>query len=275
MVPDRPALPDLPGSRTEADGSAVIRVLSYNIRSLRDDEDALARVIRACAPDLVFVQEAPRFFRWRKHAARLAAKSDLVVLSGGATAAGPLLLCSLRAFVERTEDVLLPLTPGLHRRGFATAVVRFGGARVAVLSTHLPLEAGERRAHAEELLARLGAGGAREAPDAADVRDALPHGIAAGDVNESPDGAVFRRLAGALQDCRAVAPWGGEHTFVRGGVPRRIDAVFATPGVEVLGCGVPVGLDGVSDADLAAASDHLPVLAALRLPADPARAAGG
>lgn len=106
------AITGLPNSRTEADGSAVVRVLSYNIRSMRDDEDALARVIRACAPDLVFVQEAPRFFRWRKHAARLAAKSELVMLSGGATAAGPLLMCSLRATVERTEDVLLPLTPG-------------------------------------------------------------------------------------------------------------------------------------------------------------------
>lgn len=106
----RMAITALPNSRTEPDGSAVIRVLSYNIRSMRDDEDALARVIRACEPDLVFIQEAPRFFRWRKHAARLAAKSELVVLTGGAPAAGPLLLCSLRATVERTEDVLLPLT---------------------------------------------------------------------------------------------------------------------------------------------------------------------
>lgn len=82
-------LTPLPDSRTEDDGSAVVRVLSYNIRSMRDDPAALARVIRACAPDLVFVQEAPRFFRWRKAAARLAAATDLVVLSGGATAAGP------------------------------------------------------------------------------------------------------------------------------------------------------------------------------------------
>lgn len=44
------SLPALPNSRTEPDGSAVIRVLSYNIRSLRDDTDALARVIKACAP---------------------------------------------------------------------------------------------------------------------------------------------------------------------------------------------------------------------------------
>ncbi|WP_330296020.1 endonuclease/exonuclease/phosphatase family protein [Streptomyces sp. NBC_00503] len=247
-------LTELPNSRTEADGSAVIRVLSYNIRSLRDDEDALARVIRACAPDLVFVQEAPRFFRWRKHAARLAAKCDLVVLSGGATAAGPLLLCSLRAFVERTEDVLLPLTPGHHRRGFATAVVRLGGARVGLLSAHLSLNGPERLAQSQALLDRLAG---------MDV----PYAIAAGDINEGPSGAAFALLASTLQDCRAVAPWGGEHTWVRSDPARRIDAVFASAGVEVLGCGVPTGLPGVTSADLLAGTDHLPVLAALRLPA--------
>ncbi|MFI5985686.1 endonuclease/exonuclease/phosphatase family protein [Streptomyces sp. NPDC051555] len=249
------ALPPLPCSRTEPDGSAVVRVLGYNVRSLRDDEEALVRVIRACAPDLVFIQEAPRFFRWRKHAARLASKTDLVVLSGGATAAGPLLLCSLRAFVERTQDVLLPLRPGEHRRGFATAVVRIGGVRVGVLSAHLSLRAGERYAQAGMLLERLAG---------MDV----PYVVAAGDINEGPEGSAFRRLAGELQDCWAVAPWGGEHTWVRAGGPgRRIDAVFASRGVEVLGGGVPVGLPGVSVADLRAATDHYPVLAALRLPA--------
>ncbi|MDJ0383334.1 endonuclease/exonuclease/phosphatase family protein [Streptomyces sp. G-G2] len=249
-----PTPPPLPNSRTEADGSAVIRVLGYNVRSLRDDEDALVRVIRACAPDLVFVQEAPRFFRWRKHAARLAAKTDLVVLSGGATAAGPLLLCSLRAFVERTEDILLPLTPGEHRRGFATAVVRIGGVRLGVLSAHLSLRAAERYEQAGMLLERLAA------------MDA-PYVVAAGDINERPEGPAFRRLAGELQDCWTAAPWGGELTseHVPGG--QRIDAVFASRGVEVLGCGVPRGLAGVSDADLSAATDHYPVLAALRLPA--------
>lgn len=137
---------ELPKSRTEADGSAVIRVLSYNIRSMRDSPVALARVMKACAPDLVLIQEAPRFFRWRKQLARLARAADLVILSGGGSAAGPALLCSLRATVERTEDVLLPLTPGLHRRGFATAVVRFGDARLGVVSCHLSLQKDERYA---------------------------------------------------------------------------------------------------------------------------------
>ncbi|WP_406860467.1 endonuclease/exonuclease/phosphatase family protein [Streptomyces sp. HUAS MG47] len=243
----------LPDSRTETDGSAVVRVLSYNVRSLRDDEDALTRVVRACAPDLVFVQEAPLFFRWRKHAARLAKKSDMLVLTGGGSAAGPLLLCTLRSTVERTEDVLLPRTPGLHRRGLATAVVRIGGARLGLISCHLSLQAEERYAQTGQLLDRL---------KALDV----PHGIVAGDINERPDGPSFRRLAGELQDCRAVRPWGGEHTFTPADPRRRIDAVFATSGIEVLGCGVPTGLPGVTEEDLRAATDHLPVLAALRIP---------
>ncbi|MEW2525837.1 endonuclease/exonuclease/phosphatase family protein [Streptomyces sp. NPDC047071] len=247
----------LPNSRTEPDGSAVIRVLSYNIRSMRDDTDALARVISACEPDLVLVQEAPRFFRWRKKLARLARACDLVTLSGGGTAAGPALLCSLRATVERTEDVLLPLTPGQHRRGFATAVVRFGGARLGVLSCHLSLRDEERYAQGGMLLDRIAGMGA-------------PHAVAGGDLNDRPDGRTFRRLADGLQDCWATAPWGGEQTSTPADPHQRIDAVFATPGVQVLGCGVPLGHPGVRDADLRAATDHLPVLAALRVPAQSA-----
>jgi endonuclease/exonuclease/phosphatase family metal-dependent hydrolase len=247
-------MPQFPNSRTEPDGSAVLRVLSYNIRSLRDDTDALARVIRACAPDLVLLQEAPRFFRWRKKLARLAAASGQVILSGGGTAAGPALLCSLRATVERTEDVLLPLTPGLHRRGFATAVVRFGTARLGVLSCHLSLQKDERYEQSGLLLDRLAGLGA-------------PHAIAGGDLNERPDGPAFRRIAKDLQDCWATAPRGDEHTSTPADPHQRIDAIFATPGVEILGCGVPRGLPGVTEDDLRAATDHLPVLAALRIPA--------
>ncbi|MEU3981891.1 endonuclease/exonuclease/phosphatase family protein [Streptomyces sp. NPDC026672] len=243
----------LPPSRTEPDGSAIIRVLSYNIRSMRDDTDALARVITACAPDLVLVQEAPRFFRWRKKLARLASASGQVVLTGGGTAAGPAILCDLRATVERTEDVLLPLTPGLHRRGFATAVVRFGRARLGVLSCHLSLQGEERRAQGGMLLDRLAGLGTE-------------HTLAGGDINEGPEGRTFRLLAEGLQDCRATAPWGGEDTSTPADPRQRIDAIFASKGVEVLGCGVPLDLPGVDGADLRAASDHLPVLAALRIP---------
>ncbi len=247
-------LRDLPASRTDPDGSVVVRVLSYNVRSMRDDRGALARVIRACAPDVVCVQEAPRFFRWRKHAAWLARESGLVTVTGGATAAGPMILANLRAHVERTEDTLLPRTPGLHQRGFATAVLRFAGVRLFVLSCHLSMNADERYKQAGLLLERVAAAGE-------------PHAVVAGDLNDQPGGRAFGRIAGELQDCWAVRPWGGEYTSQPGDPHQRIDAVFADKTVEVLGCGVPVGLPGVSYDDLTAATDHLPVLAALRIPA--------
>lgn len=256
-----------PESRTEPDGSAVVRVLSYNIRSMRDDRAALARVVRACAPDVVLVQEAPRFFRWRKAAAALARETDLVYVTGGATACGPMILSSLRAHVERTEDVLLPRAPGLHRRGFATAVLRFGGAastkppsssaagaRLGVLSAHLSLSAAERYDQAGLLLERLA------------LLD-VPYAVAGGDINDRPKGRGFRRLAGALTDAWEAAPWGGEFTSTPHDPHQRIDAIFTTSGVEVLACGVPIDLPGVEEADLLAATDHLPVLAALRVPA--------
>ena len=243
---------DLPSSATEP-GSAVIRVLSYNIRSMRDDTAALARVIRACAPDLVLVQEAPRFFRWRKAAARLARESELCYVTGGATTAGPMIMSSLRVDVERTEDVLLPHTPGLHQRGFATAVVRVGGARLAVVCTHLSLFPPERYDQAGLALDRVAAMGE-------------PQVVLGGDFNEPPDRPGFSRIAAQLQDGYATAPWGGEITNHQPPF-QRIDAVFSTPGIEVLGCGVPLGLPGVTEADLYAATDHMPVLAALRVPA--------
>lgn len=247
-------LADLPPSTTEPGDSAVVRVLSYNIRSMRDDRGALARVIQACAPDLVLLQEAPRFFRWRKAAAWLAHETGLVTVTGGATAAGPMILSSLRAHVERTEDILLPRTPGLHQRGFATAVVRIGGARLSVVSCHLSLSAAERDGQSALLLERLAAMGE-------------PYAVAGGDLNDHPDGRAFGRLSAELQDAWATKPWGGEFTSVPDHPYQRIDAIFATQGVEVLGCGVPQGLPGVDPADLVAATDHLPLLAAFRIPA--------
>ncbi|MGW8376559.1 endonuclease/exonuclease/phosphatase family protein [Streptomyces sp. ODS28] len=253
------ALADLPASATGADGSAVVRLLSYNIRSMRDDMGALARVIRACAPDVVCVQEAPRFFRWRKYAARLARATDLVYVTGGATATGPMILSRLRATVEHTEDVLLPRTPGLHRRGFATAVLRFGpSARLGVLSCHLSLQKDERYEQAGALVERVAGMGVSPV-------------VVAGDLNERPGGPSWIRLTGegGLRDAWAVAPWGAEHTSPAREPYQRIDAVFASGGVEVLGCGAPLGLPGVSLDDLARATDHLPVLAALRVPPSP------
>ncbi|WP_049570155.1 endonuclease/exonuclease/phosphatase family protein [Streptomyces sp. SBT349] len=233
-----------------------IRLLSYNVRSLRDDKAALARVIRACAPDVLCVQEAPRFAGWRARAARLARATGLMYVTGGATACGPMILAAALAAVVTTADVTLPLTPGLHRRGLATAVLRFaGGPRLAVVSCHLSLSERERHRQGPLVLDRLEA-----------LMGTGAHaGVVAGDINESPGGRTFRLLGRRLTDGWARAPEGEEFTGPAVAPDRRIDAVFCTPGVTVLGCGVPSGLPGLGPGDLTRATDHLPVLARLRL----------
>ncbi|MFB7129328.1 endonuclease/exonuclease/phosphatase family protein [Kitasatospora sp. NPDC056273] len=245
-------------------GPGRLRLLSYNIRSLRDDRRALARVIRACEPDLVCVQESPRYWRPEGQAAWLARSTGTAVLAGGGrTAAGPLLLGRPGAVeLLGVHDRLLPKTRGLHARGFAGALLRLPGtAPFTVTSCHLSLDQEERYGQFELLLDQLGI---------------TELGIVAGDFNEHPDGPGWRLLASRLQDGYPTAPWGGEFTSVPEHPYQRIDAVFATPGITVLGCGVPHGLPGVTEADLRAATDHLPVLAVLELPPGrPDSATGG
>ncbi|PJN27099.1 endonuclease/exonuclease/phosphatase family protein [Kitasatospora sp. CB02891] len=243
----------LASSGVEPDGARRVRVMSYNVRSLRDDRTAVARVIRACDPDVVCVQESPRYWKSEKAAAWLAHRTGMVILAGGGrVAAGPLLLGKLRVDVLELRDVLLPKTRGLHARGFASALVRIGGSRpFSVTSCHLSLQP-EERLRQFELLQRQ-------------VQPGEP-GVVAGDFNEPPEGPGWRAFAEGLTDAHAKAPWGGTFTSVPAQPYQRIDGVFATPDIDVLGCGVPYPLPGVSEADLRAATDHLPVLAALRVP---------
>lgn len=237
-----------PGEQVES--RADLRVLAYNVRSLRDGRHRAPAVVRACAPDLVLVQEAPRFVRWRARCAALARESGLVVVTGGRTAGGVLLLASVRVGVLHAEDVLLTPSKGLHRRGVAMAVVDVQGRRLVAASIHLGLALAERLRHVDEVehhLARLA--------DRFDARRVL----VAGDVNEPAGGRTWQVLAGRLGDAYARAPWGGRDTFPATAPDRRIDGVLVGPGLTVLRCGVP------SVPDAATASDHLPVLADLRL----------
>jgi endonuclease/exonuclease/phosphatase family metal-dependent hydrolase len=218
-----------------------LRVLSYNVRSLRDDRRAVARVIAACTPHVVCVQEAPRFLFGRRRCRELARASGLAVVTGGRAAGAMLVLAGPDLTVVATRDVLLTKVRGLHQRGLAVAVVEALGGRVTVASMHLDLDAGERRRHAEEVLGQL-----------AGFPDPL---VLAGDVNETPGSPAWMTLAGRLQDAYAVAPTGPGETISAARPNRRIDAVFVDHRLRVISCGVP------DLPELARASDHRPVLA--------------
>ena len=223
-----------------------LRLLSYNVRSLRDDRDAVAAVIRACEPDVVCVQEAPRFLRWRSKRAALARLSGLVVATADRTG-GLMVMTSLRAKVLATSFARLPKSPKRHQRAVVGATVELGGARWRVASVHLSLDDSERLSHLPHLWEAL-------RPDY-DVPL-----VVAGDINERPDGAVWRELASRLQDCYVVAGASSPgDTYSAARPHKRIDAVFADKRLEVLECRAVNGVPGLD-----VASDHLPVLAVLR-----------
>jgi endonuclease/exonuclease/phosphatase family metal-dependent hydrolase len=230
----------------------TVRLLSYNIRSMRDDRAALARTIRRLRPDVVCVQEAPRLVFWRRKRHRLADHAGLT-LAVGERPAGLELLAGPRTTVLHREHHLLSPVRGMHRRGLALGLLDIGGARLVAASVHLDLAAGPRRRHAAEIVAEL---------DRVHERFGAPV-VVAGDMNEQPGGGAWDLLAERFQDAYAVAPRGAGLTFSAARPRIRIDGVFAGPGIEVLGCGVPD--DPELLADYPSATDHLPVLAELRV----------
>jgi endonuclease/exonuclease/phosphatase family metal-dependent hydrolase len=224
-----------------------MRLLSYNVRSLRDDAAAVARVIRACAVDVVCVQEAPRFLRWRSKCAALARRSGLVIVGGGRAAGANLLLSSPTVEIESSHDVLFSTDRSLHQRGAAVAVLRLGSARFAVAGIHLDLVEGPRLRHVAELEQAL----------AVHVPEGVPT-VVAGDVNDLPGSPSWQLLAGRRTDAK---PPGDGFTFSAAWPRRRIDGVFADPALRV------VSAEVIDSPDVRVASDHRPVLVELD-PAD-------
>ena len=223
-----------------------MRVLSWNLHGLRDDTAALAEVVRRLDPDVMCVQEAPKYLRWRAKTAALARDCGLFYVTGGGTTGGTALLAHLRVDVERSAERALSRQLGWPDRGVAAAVVRKSGAELGVASLHLPLHEDQRLDHVRRAVDVLRAGGAE-------------HLFAAGDLNERPGRSAWTWLE--QQGMRDLGPGSG-HTFPARRPDRRIDGAFATAGVEVLGYEVPDG------AAVERASDHRPVLISVRVPTE-------
>ncbi|MEU8796652.1 endonuclease/exonuclease/phosphatase family protein [Spirillospora sp. NPDC048819] len=233
---------------------ASVRLLSYNIRSLRDDPAAVARVVRAIGPDVTCLQEVPRFWAWRLRRRRLARACGLRI-AAGRRACGLAVLAAPHVHRAAREFHLLTPDPGLHRRALAIAVLETGGTRLIAASTHLDLSDGPRLRHVHEILTHL---------DRARDRYRAPV-VLAGDFNEEPGGPSWTLLTDHFQDGYTAAPRGDELTFSARNPRRRIDAVFADPGVGITACGVPTADTAPTD-DYVKATDHRPLTADLELP---------
>ncbi|HEY2946781.1 MAG TPA: endonuclease/exonuclease/phosphatase family protein [Micromonosporaceae bacterium] len=232
---------------TAQDEPVEVRVVSYNVHSLRDDLTALFAVVRGLKPDVLIVQEAPRRFRWRARCARLAHSSGLVVAVGGLPALGNLVLTSMRVRVRDTWCLRYPLTPGRHMRGAAFANCTIGRTPFTVVGSHLATDAAERPAQAallKQAVNRI------ESPV-----------ILGADLNESSGGAAWRTLADGLVDVAVAAGCDDRFTFSCGDPRERIDTLLVDPRIEIRGYEV------VDTADTRRASDHFPIVADLLVPA--------
>ena len=256
-----------PGIREPAPGATAVelRVLSYNVRGCRDDTATLARLVRDLDPDVMCVQEAPKYLQWRTRCAALARACGLLYVTGGGSTGGTALLASLRVDVEDAVEVCLARQWGWPARGVAAATVRKGGAALRVASLHLPLDPEQRLAHARRAAALAWGAGLAPAPAKrvdgvgapAAVHGGTAHALAAGDLNERPGRPAWAALAAS--GLRDAGPGGGP-TYPAGAPAKRIDGVVASAGVEVLDYRV------VDAAGVERASDHRPVLVTVRVP---------
>lgn len=231
-----------------APGGVDLRVVSYNVHTLRDDRAALTEVVRELAPDVLLLQEAPRRFRWRQRCAALARGFGLVVAVGGLPAMGNLILTDLRVQVRQTWCIRFPLTPGRHLRGAAfarcTVAGPGGGIDFVVAGSHLATFAPERPGQARLLASAL-----------AELTEPV---VVGADLNDQPGSPTWQALADGRRDPGSEA---AADTFPGTSSGRRIDAIFVDPRVQVRAYQV------VDTPAARRASDHFPVVADLRLPA--------
>lgn len=242
------------GAMSASAEAASLRIVSYNIHHAegndgRVDVPRIAAILRALEPDVVCLQEVdrnlPRTDR-RDLPAELSAELGMAVVfdsnydwEGGEY--GNATLTSLP--IVSWENHALPNPGDAEPRGCLRTTLRVGTMEIDVWNTHLGLKSDERIAQAEAIVA------------AVSDRPA----ILAGDLNDRPGSAPIAALTKLFQD---VAGDGGEATYPAEKARARIDYILATAHFAA------AAFRSVQTPETAIASDHLPIVAELTLPAE-------
>jgi endonuclease/exonuclease/phosphatase family metal-dependent hydrolase len=182
--------------------------------------------------------------RWRARCAGLARRLGLLYAGGGGLGLGNLLMVGLRVDVRAVSHLRYPLSPGRHLRGAVIVRAALAGVPFTVAGTHLATDAVERPAQAALLAAELAA-----------TPGPL---VLAADLNDVAGSVTWDSLAKGRHD---AAGDDTRPTFPAIAPRARLDAIVVDPGVEVR------SYDVVDTPAARRASDHLPVVADLTLPA--------
>ncbi|GGK69388.1 endonuclease/exonuclease/phosphatase family protein [Ornithinimicrobium pekingense] len=219
-----------------------LRVATYNLRGLKDDAHAAAAVVRAIAPDVLLLQEVPRYPGSDYAISAFARQAGMLWSGRTRLVSGTSLMTSLRVLASDSQDRRLRVGLRENPRSYTVARVSAPGRpTVTVVSVHLPLKGEQRVDHVGTVLREL----------SEDL--GLPTGaplVIGGDLNEDSAGPAWGLVAAELAEVSDDRP-----SFPAASPQRRIDAVFARGHQEAVP-GDPALLEGM---ELAAASDHVPV----------------
>jgi len=232
-----------------------LRIMTYNVHRCvgagrRADPRRIAEVIAACEPDIVALQEL-----------------DVGRLRTGGTdqahAIAHLLGMNfhfhpaLRVEEELYGDAILTALPmrlvkaghlpgsvGFEPRGALWAAVAANGTEIQIINTHLGLLAYERTAQAEILLG----------PDWLGHPECRDPVILLGDFNSRRRSRAYRMFTARLRDAQLTLHKRAQRTFPARLPMVRIDHIFCSRSVEVIGVEVPRSRIART------ASDHLPVI---------------
>lgn len=216
----------------------TLRIMSYNVRGLKDDVEALRRVIRTADPDVLCLQEMPRHPLSDHRISAFAASVAMVWPGGKRHRCSTTLITSPRIDMHASGHGLYDVPRPQEPRGYAwTHVSKTGSARLAVVSTHLSLYGNLRGPHAEHLMADP------------NVSAGLPL-VILGDMNETEGGPAAKVFTKTLTDAGSRAL-----TSPANKPEKRIDFAYASHGLTV----TPIEVAS-PETDLVAATDHRPVI---------------
>ena len=222
--------------------ASTLRVATYNLRGLKDDAQAAADIVKALAPDVLLLQEVPRYPGSDYAITAFARRAGLLWSGRTRWVSGTSLMTSLRVLSTDSQDRRLRVGLRENPRSYTVAQVSAPGRpTVTAVSVHLPLRGEQRVEHVGTVFTEL----SRDlglAPDAPLV--------VGGDLNEDSAGPAWGLVAERLTEVSDDRP-----SFPAANPHRRIDAVFAR-GHVAAAPGDPAELEGRR---LAEASDHLPV----------------
>jgi endonuclease/exonuclease/phosphatase family metal-dependent hydrolase len=249
------AAPASAGARAR---SVDVTVMTFNIASAVETDNALepiAGYIGRFQPDAVGIQEVDRSWSRSGSLDQAQELGDMLGMSwsfdanldcaaedldgDGFCQYGTAVLTRYRLRASASRQYRLPHPAGDEPRGLAQIGVMIGGRRVTVFNTHLSVYAAARRQQVRYILRVL-----------AGIRGPF---VLLGDFNARPDAVEIRWLDARLVDAARVA-----HVRRPTVAGTRIDYVFASRGVQVLGARVP-------DPASPPVSDHRPLIARLRI----------